>query len=284
MPHAMRAIRSFLVCLLLLWSGFAGLAHGQETKEEFHTFTLKEDAGKKLEARVLSISADRKQVQILPRSGVAAPVEILRLSLEDQLYLKTWLSSAQAATAKPSNLRLTVTSAANTTSRERDNYYEVQNRTLKHTIKLQNLDRAETGPLKVELLVLARNGVDVARTEDNKEFSIETWPTGRRLRFEKFVLEIPSLAYNREHTVTTEGLVLEEVRYAGSTVYGEDEATGYLLRVTTAEGKTVLEKNELDAAAPEKLRTWEPALVVIGPSTKGVLDMDSTGDLTLERE
>ncbi|MEZ5433151.1 MAG: hypothetical protein R3F31_18725 [Verrucomicrobiales bacterium] len=81
-------------------------------------------------------------VQLIPKSGAAASVEILRLTLEDQQYLKGWLDQQQGA--KSTNLRVTITSSASSTGRERD-IYTVQHRNLVYTVKVQNLDRRDTG-------------------------------------------------------------------------------------------------------------------------------------------
>lgn len=95
----MKAMRSILLILLLAGSGVAlGQEAGPADANGYHVFAVKESGARTLEARVQSISEDRKTVQLVPRSGSAptVSVEILRLSLESQQYLRDWMARQRA--------------------------------------------------------------------------------------------------------------------------------------------------------------------------------------------
>ncbi len=263
--------------LLSLWTLAVGSVSGQTPPEELHVFSPKDSPDKKLEARVQAISPDRKMVQLIPKSGTAASVEILRLTLEDQQYLKGWLD--QQVGAKSTNLRVTITSSASSTGRDRD-IYTVQHRNLVYTVKVQNLDRRETGNLRLEMLVFVGDRISV--TKSAASLSVDTVTPGRRTLFEYVEQPLSSMAYNRDQTVSSLGVATEEARYDGNTLMGEDKPLGYLLRILDSADKVVFEKSEMDPVAPEKLLTFESAKSVVGKLTKGVVMVDSGGDYSAE--
>ena len=98
----------FFVFSLCVSASACGTAHADNSSlsrnlSEFRAFTDKR--GQQIEARIISISDDRRQLNLVRQDGRSFELEITLLSLEDQQFLTEWLRPAkQGITPGPVNV------------------------------------------------------------------------------------------------------------------------------------------------------------------------------------
>lgn len=264
-----RTGRWFLAGVVCACMGLAD-GKGQEASEEmagigaFHSFTDKQ--GRNLKARVVSVASDRKSMVIADESGATFPLEITKLSLDDQQYLKKWIATQPML----SNFRLRVDIekiSAKTSERVKSGNYRMVSEYPAYRIKVTNLSRDSLENAVVEYYIVKREKVRIY--EDSETGNLTYGNTFKQDDPPETITEIKkleSLGYNREIVVETNPMTVDQVYYEGSQPYVEDVLLGMVVQVRDDFGNVLGEYRSADSGFKEKIwdrlkgeATWEPA-------------------------
>ncbi len=216
------------------WAAFSVASVAEEPI--YRNFTNKE--GKQIEARIMSVSTDRKTVKIAQRDGREFDLEIVLLSLDDQQVLREWLLTRPAA----ADVRLEVaidkiSERSSKRERDRQGYYRFTTEYPQYRVTMTNLDRATVIKPVLEYCVLHRERLSILYSEDLRDWVYSTigGDDGRVMKTQGKI-ELEDLVFNREQIASTPMMVIERALGDGNYVYGEDELIGLLVRVTDSQG------------------------------------------------
>lgn len=245
-----------VVFLLGALGWFGGVGHAEEVV--YRDFTNKE--GKRIEARVVELSPDRKMVKIAQRDGREFELEIVLLSLDDQQVLREWLLSQPMVR----DLRMDVAIgkiSERSTKREKDQrgFYRLTTEFPQYRISLTNLDRESVITPILEYCVLRRERVSIVYDEDERDWGYSS-TGGDEGRIRKFQgkIELEDLVFNRQQIVTTPAVEIERVLGDGNFLYGEDELIGVRVRLVDGRGNSLGDWASSEAEIGKY--TWDQAI------------------------
>ena len=212
------------------------------SSETFREFTNKD--GRTVQARIVSVSSDRRTIRIAPRNGQEAQLPIVDLVLEDQQFLKTWLKRNSALTDYQLKVDIERTStAAKDRRRQGDDRFHTAHAAYQVTIR--NVSRQTLNKPSVEYLVVKAENIRISQDPETGRWIYSSrspsLPDGEtslpELTRGDHALE--DLIYNRDQVFTTTSVELDEVLRDGNDVYGEDELLGVLVRVRDEFGNLI---------------------------------------------
>lgn len=227
---------------------------------EFHEFTSKE--GQKVTARILGISADKRQVRILRQDGQEFPAEIVLLSLDDQQYIKDWLKTAPAGSTAPAatyRLEVAATKSLGPSEKHRDDFYTMESRGQFFRLVVRNLSRETLESAVLEYAIVWKDAVEIVFNEDTQEWDYRTTPLDEPAKVVKKAGSSPleAMRFNGEVALETDSATVDKVLYDGNELYREDELLGIKLRVKLPDG-TVLHESDSGGAAIAAM-SWDEA-------------------------
>lgn len=232
------AALAFLVAAFFL-SPVALFAAAEEEADGYHTFTNKD--GQAIEAKIVQVASDRKNMTIERRDGRSFAMQINVLSLDDQQIVKDWikLNPVGSPVAK-AELDVTFEKAESTIEREKDDYYRFTTKDVTYTITVRNKSRVDLVGVKLEYALLMTQGVEIYHDEiSGKPETYSTSDDGVTLVV-KGNEDLPAtLPFNYAHNLVTKPIKSERVQGDGNTVYGEDRVVGVLARVLDSAGNVI---------------------------------------------
>ncbi|NNE91531.1 MAG: hypothetical protein HKN23_07780 [Verrucomicrobiales bacterium] len=264
---------AFLCAVLALLPPDSLFGQGASTPgaEEFRTFTPKE--GNPLEAKLLSVSRDYREMEIMTPDGKKFRTPIVKLILDDQQYVKDWLKTRP----QTADYNLDVKIERNYGKEDRRRYgssYVMESKPLNYTIRLRNLSNEVLPAPKVEYILLMKDGVSIYQSEGSWTYSEES-----RVRAKESMQTLQDMTYNREQAVTTESLKFDRIFYDGNDLYLSDEPYGVLVRVTTAQGVVITEARSSEEG--NKKYKWEDAVALTkGGSSSSSSESEKRGPKT----
>lgn len=240
----------------LVWAAYLIASLAEEPI--YRNFTNKE--GKQIEARIVSVSTDRKTVKIAQRDGREFDLEIVLLSLDDQQVLREWLLSRPVA----SDLRLEVaidkiSERSSKRERDRQGFYRFTTEYPQYRVTVTNLDRVTVIKPIMEYCVLHRERLSILYSEDLRDWVYSTvgGDEGRVMKTQGKI-ELEDLVFNREQIASTPMMVIERALGDGNYVYGEDELIGLLVRITDSQGNPLGAWTSADTEIGKY--TWDRAI------------------------
>lgn len=233
---------------------------------DFHEFTSK--AGQKVSARILGLSADKRQVRILRQDGQEFPMEIVLLSLDDQQFIKDWLKTAPAGSTAPLStyrLEVGVTKSLGPSDKHRDQFYTMESREQFFRLVVRNLSRETLESATIEYAIVWKDAVEIVFNEDSKEWSYRTTPLDEAANAVKKAGSSPleAMRFNGEAALETDPVAVDRVLYDGNELYREDELLGIKLRVKLPDG-TVLHESDSGGAAIAAM-SWDEVVALPDP-------------------
>jgi hypothetical protein len=257
------------LALLALLGLFAGQAGGlaQETNG-YHEFTGK--SGQKLLAKLISVSADRRQMRFVRQDGQEFETPIILFSLDDQQYVKEWLDQAPgpagaelAMAAAPAagggvdyRLDLAVTKTAGETRRQRERSYTYESKDTVYRIALRNLSRETLERARLEYAVVWDDAVIIYRNSEGSWDYTTNSEGSERLRVKMGgAEEVSGIRYNGEAVAQTVPVAVDRVLFGSSEVYREDSILGVKVRVVGPDGAVFQEAHSGVAALAAM--SWE---------------------------
>lgn len=238
------------------------------TGGELRAFTDKQ--GRKLEAQVISVSPDRRMMKIAQPDGREFELEILKLSLDDQQYLKDWIATRSTQVDYRLEVAIEKTSAKSS-ERHRDDFYRMTTEFPGFQVTVKNISRETLKAPVIEYYILKREAVRIYQDPDTQEWDFSKRSVGREVTEEVHdVLNLEDLLYNREQIATTKPLEIDRVLGDGNDVYGEDEVLGLILQVRDEFGNVVGVFRSLDSGV--KNVEWESlgSAVPAGTTTSSI--------------
>lgn len=225
-----------LATCLAAWSGGAISDLRAEEAPVFRQFQDKQ--GRTLEARPVTVSTDRRQLTIAFRDGKEATLDPLLLSLDDQQFLADWVKTQPAAGHR---LQVTVEKiSAAPADRVREDDYRMTTEHPAYRVTVTNLSRETLTGAVVEYYALIDDKVRIYKDPDDGEwdYSLGT-RDGDPPPHVTEVQEIPELAFNRSHQITTRSLSVEQVAGVGNFIYGEDRLHGAIVQIRDRNGAVI---------------------------------------------
>lgn len=232
---------------------------------ELHQFTDKK--GNEITANLLEISPDRKNVKIRRVDGVVFDTEILLFSLDDQQYLKDWISAKALASngenAMPEfHLEVNVDHKDEGTTKHASGSLGLESTPHFFEIKISNTSRETLVGAVVEYVILWEESITVYEDKDDGEWTYTSRSSDERgsVMKKQGITPLEDIAFNRDVIVMTETADIEQAIYSDGDILREDHLLGALVRVVGADGQLLAEtttgKGELDGY------TWEKTLAL----------------------
>jgi len=250
-------IRRFRFVLLCLFGLSVPAAVEAQTAGDFHEFTSK--SGQKVTAKLLGISADKRQMKILRQDGQQFETEIVLLSLDDQQFVKDWMKNNPEAAMAKSDFRLevTITRVAGEGRKNRENSYTMEEKDQLYRISIRNLSRETLASARLDYAVVWENAVTIYKDETSGTMNYSLRSSDEEAPQVKQVggADLAELRFNGEEIVETGTFSIDRVLYDGNELIREDELIGVKVRVRAPDG-TVLNEAESGSAAIGTL-TWE---------------------------
>ena len=241
---------------LVAWGSLASAQDAPEPPKAagaFHSFTDKQ--GRNLKARVVSVASDRKTMVIADESGQTFPLEITKLSLDDQQYLKDWIATQPML----SNYRLQVDiekTSAKTSDRVKAGSYRMVTEYPAYQIKVTNLSRDSLENAVVEYFIVKREKVRIYTDSETGRLTYSS-SYDRDDPPEKIseIQPLESLGYNRDAEIVTNPMKVDQVYYEGSQPYAEDVLLGMIVQIRDDFGNVIGEYRSADAGI--KNANWD---------------------------
>ncbi len=240
---------------LSLVVGSTGVVSAQDSSSEsagvemFHSFTDKQ--GRQLKARVVSVAKDRKSMVILDESGKTFALEITKLSLNAQQYLKQWIATQPSLAAF--RLQVDVEKIrAKPQERFKDGEYLMVSEYSAYRIKLTNQSRETLENAEIEYSILRKERVRIYHDEESNEmkFSSASSPYAKTE-----IRKLEPLGFNREVEVVTNGIKIDLVYHDDAKPDAEDILVGMVARVRDGTGNLLGEFRSGDSGIKEV--KWE---------------------------
>lgn len=238
---------------------------GQETAT-LHEFTDKK--GQKISATLISVSADRKLMKIRREDGQEFETAIVLLSLEDQQYIKSWMSTEAGAAALASpkaeyRVDLSVSRQSGRTEKHTNNSYILDTKETFFRIALRNISRETLESARVEYAVVWDDGVIFYEIEKNDwGFTYPNVDVSMRVKIDDAV-PLEAMRFNGELTLETKPVGIDQLSYSGNIVYREDELVGIKVRVLSEEG-TIINEAHSGSAGIASLE-WDEIMALPAP-------------------
>lgn len=225
----------------------ASLATSAEA-DELRLFRDKED--NQIEARILSISGDRRDLRIERSDGRMFEIEIVKLSLDSQQEVKNWLTS-QPGAAESLSLEMNAQRSDGESVREklegpqRATWDEDR---FGYRISVKSRTAQNVSDLRLEYCLLLRERVSVRPRTAVTEDDPMRWRVraGGEIRYLRGTVKLPMLRFNNQEFIDTATMTFDSVRIFGKARdLAEDEPIGLLARVIDTQGRTVAEIGDL---------------------------------------
>lgn len=233
-----------LATCLGAWSDAAVFPALAEETPVFRQFMDKQ--GRTLEARPVTVSTDRRQLTIAFRDGKEATLDPLLLSLDDQQFLAEWVKTQPAAGHR---LQVTVEKiSAAPADRVREDDYRMTTEHPAYRVTVTNLSRESLTGATIEYYALIDNQVRIFKDPDDGawDYSLGTRSDDAPPHVTE-VQELPELAFNRSHQITTRPLSVEQVAGVGNFIYGEDRLHGAIVQIRDRNGAVIGEWHHTEA-------------------------------------
>lgn len=241
------------------WSSVsATFSQSTDTGTEASWHQFRDQQGHEVEARVLSLSSDLRQVKIERRDGQVFDLVITRLSLDDQQFLRDWLLQPRQLDPESTRIELAASRQEVTGERTRlkNQVDEIQweSREFGYEISVNNQNRFPLAGLRLEYCLLSENFVEVMASDPSTEPTADPEeitrlfraPSRGSIEYHFASIELPPLLFNREQAVQTVSLPLDSVSTRGDTrEQFDDRGIGILLRLVAADGTILAEKTDL---------------------------------------
>ncbi|MCB1231403.1 MAG: hypothetical protein KDN19_14110 [Verrucomicrobiae bacterium] len=267
---------------LVLWTGVLHVGAQEITSEgeEWHQFQDRE--GHELEARVLAFSSDWRQVRIERRDGRTFEIEVTRLALDDQQFLRDWLIDPHRLATADLHFELNLTRRDSPGEKRRmaNAVEEIEWETSEtgYEISVTNLSRQPVVNLSLEYCLLIQEEVEIlaaapieevdASAKDGDTDEITRLYRARKTPQTAYLfgsLPLPPLAFNRAERLSTESMVRDLVLSKGMTRESfEDHVAGILVRLVANDGTVLAETDELTRNLPAM--DWESFAIRRDPS------------------
>ena len=220
--------RSFGVSLALLCGLLGGLPQ-LGSAADYRTFTAK--SGSQIEAKVIGFGAYKRMVKIERRDAQVFELEIVRLSLIDQQYLKTWLETVPDAAqmiAPPIDFSIDVRVDKIEEKRDRSESdpYKFTSTPIFYNLTVTNKTREALRGATLHYFTLMENEVTLLNDPDRTARWTPSVEFTLMLKSQKVLME--ELLFNRDVVIRTHDLIEEVVLGAGNYRYGSDEIAGVI--------------------------------------------------------
>jgi len=244
------------MCLNLLKSGIGNLLPvaiillaSTVRADDLRLFRDKDD--NQIEARILSISGDRRQLRIERSDGRTFEIEITTLSLDSQQEVKDWLRF-QPGAAEFLSLDLEAERSDGESVREkldegpqRATWDEDR---FGYRISVKNRIAQNVVGLRIEYCLLLRERVSVRTTDQVTDEDPMRWRvrSAGEIRYLRETVKLPILRFNIEEFVDTATMPYDSIRVFGKARdVAEDEPIGLLARVVDSQDRTIAEIGDL---------------------------------------
>lgn len=226
---------------------FSSYVGGQDG--DFRDFRNRE--GNVIEARILSVSPDLKEMKISRRDGREFMLSPLEMDLDCQQYIKGWV----AANPMSIDFRLDVSKALKerTTLRERDDYYEYRAEQCGYEVTIKNLTRETIPETVVDYVFCLEDGARIYTSDGGSELRWTEY-TSPEIKLVRGSVEIQELPYNHEFRFESDPHEVEKVQ-VDNTVYAEDKILGMRMRIRTKSGVLIGEYGSLGGSLADQ--SWE---------------------------
>lgn len=239
--------RVFVVIFSLVLVPLAGSLLAQESAPAptgaFHSFTDKQ--GRNLKARVVSVASNRKTMVIADESGQTFPLEITKLSLDDQQHLKEWIATQPLL----SNFRLQVDiekTSAKTPERKKSGDYRMVTEYPAYRIKVTNLSRDSLENAVVEYFLVKRERVRIYTSKETGRLTHSISDRNNPLEKISEIKPLESLGYNRDAELATNPIEVDRVYEEGNQPQVEDVLLGLVVQVRDDFGNVIGEYRSAD--------------------------------------
>ncbi len=212
---------------------------------------LRNRQGNVIEARILSVSSDLKEMKISRRDGREFKISPLEMDLDSQQYIKQWV----AANPVSIDYRLDVSTELRerTTQREKDDYYDYRTERCNYVVTIKNLTRETVPETFVEYVFCLEDGARIYNPEAGSTWAwTEYNPPERKLVRGR--VEMQELPYNHEFRFESDPHEVEKIQ-VDNTVYAEDRILGIRVRIRTKSGALIGEFGALDGILAGQ--SWE---------------------------
>jgi hypothetical protein len=221
---------------------------------DYRQFTNKE--GRTLDARVLSVSPDRKTAKLLLRDGKSVDFEIVRLSLDDQQYLKELVVNTSGTGSTPPaatpttppppptavvNRRIQVTFeriAAKPTEDRLAGTTRLVTEHVAYRIGVTNLDQATLEGAEIAYAMLVRDEAAIYPDASAPGSWKYSFPESHIQRF--YSIRPPgNIVPDRELKIETGPARVDEIAGEGGSPQARDEVVGVMMRIKDASGSVL---------------------------------------------
>lgn len=222
-----------------------------EDSSEAKPILLTDKDSKQIDARILSISGDRRSLRIERDDSRIFEIEIVQLSLDSQQAVKNWLT-AQPGASESLNLEISGERQDGPSTREKlegPSYratWDLQR--MGYRISINNQSAAAASNLTLQYCLLLHDRVSIRSSEEVTEASPIRWRlrAAGEVRYLRGSIDLPPLRFNDEEEIDTATLQFDSVRvFGGTKETGEDEPIGIIARVIDIHGRTVEEFSDL---------------------------------------
>lgn len=263
--------RTFAILFLLGVSAVSSLLRADEF-QDFREFTDKR--GQKITARLLSVSEDRRTMQIVRQDGRAFDSEINLLSLDDQQFVKHWMKqvpgptptavapsavtpAALAPAAGSFRLEVTIARTNGGSETRRSETYKFETRQNRYRVNVRNLSRQDLEGARIEYAIVWRDDALVYELKDTKTWTFTTaaYENADSLVKVTGALPLETLRFNAGAGIETDSVAVDQVLYDNREILYADELIGIKVKVLSAAGQ-VLHESEAGSAAISSL-TWD---------------------------
>lgn len=251
-----RILRNLALCGLCASPGWAsaqvtaqetGAAAATLDRNALHEFTERAE-GRKLVARLLGVSADRRQMHFVREDGQEFETPITLFSLDDQQFVKDWLAAGGETSAPlpgaSFRLELSISRNNGDTRKHREGSVTLEEKDSSYRLVVRNLSRETLVSARLDYAVVWEDAVAIYESSDG------TWQyTARDRENERYlvkrvgVADLEDLRFNDSATVETESVPIGRVFFDGNELHREDATVGIRVRVVGADGAVLHESH-----------------------------------------
>lgn len=262
MTWHLRLLQNSAIAAVVFFVGIADAVN-------YRTFTAK--SGQQIEAKVVSLSSDQRFIKIERRDAQVFDLEIIRLSLTDQQYLRNWLNDSPEAVAEmtaPTTeyvIDVGISKSEGNRVRTESSFYKYLSTPIGYTLTVTNKSRETLVGGSLQYFVMLDNQIRIIEEEEDRELRWSTLVVDT-LTAQSMTVPIEDLIFNRDIEVTTEQVIEEVVLGDGNERYGADELIGVIGVIKDASG-AIIEEFRFTSAEGNQY-TWDGLVKEFGePST-----------------
>jgi|GEM_PF-492575 len=230
-----------------------------DVDDGFRVFTDKK--GQKIEAVLLAVAPDWKMMKIRRKDGKVFATEIVKLSLDDQQFVKDWIKKQPAKTDYRLDISVDRKLIGTRKEKSQSGTYNYETKTYQAEITVKNLSREILPSPVLSYVLLRKEGVRFYKdSEGARSYSISPdeevkdpvtiWgkETGQ------------DLAYNRETVITTKPVEIDQLTSGSSELAYHDLFLGVMVQVRTQQGDLLVEYPPAGTSSNLVGITWDDAL------------------------